>query len=678
MSTPTVKPLRLSHLLAPAAVMSVVLLMIVPLPPIVLDLLLSIDIGLSVVLLLTVIYVKSPVEFSIFPSLLLVLTLLRLSLNVASTRLILMHGSDGVEAAGGVIMAFGQFVVGGSYIVGVVVFIVLIAIQFLVINHGAVRISEVTARFTLDAMPGRQMAIDSDLNAGVIDEREARARRDRVRREADFYGSMDGAIRFTQRDALAALLITGVNIAAGLLIGVMQNGLDLATAAKTYTILTIGEGLVTAIPALLVSMSGGLITTRAASESDLGEEVADQLLAQARPLAVAAGVLVGLALIPGLPKFAFISVAAVLGGAAYANRKQGPAAAALVDLPVPGSDAIEVAVTIDALSIEVGYALVSLVDEKQGGTLLNRVRAIRRQIATETGIVVPPVHVADNLQLAPRGYSILVKGVEVARGELFADRLLAINPGTADTVLDGTPTREPAFGLPAVWVGQDQRDRASAAGFTVVDATTALSTHLSETVRTYLPDLLTRQQTKELVDRVGHTSSKLIEELVPKLASVGDVQRLLRGLLRERVAVRDLTSILEAMADAAAASKDPDVIAEAVRQAIGRSICRPYQNEKGELPVISIGAALEERLIASIVKTEQGAVLALEPAQAQRLAGRIVEIFAGAVAQPVLLCSPALRPHVWRLFSRVLPHLGVLSHNEIPPQLHIAAIAILE
>ena len=659
--------------------MSVVVLMIVPLPTLVLDLLLSVDIGLSVVLLLTVIYVKSPVEFSIFPSLLLVLTLLRLSLNVASTRLILMHGSDGVEAAGGVIMAFGQFVVGGSYVVGVVVFIVLIAIQFLVINHGAVRISEVTARFTLDAMPGRQMAIDSDLNAGVIDEREARTRRDRVRREADFYGSMDGAIRFTQRDALAALLITGVNIAAGLFIGVMQNGLDIATAAKTYTILTIGEGLVTAIPALLVSMSGGLITTRAASESDLGEEVADQLLAQSRPLAVAAGVLVGLALIPGLPKFAFITVAAVLGGAAYINRKQTPTAAALAaELPAPGSDAIEVAVTIDALSIEVGYALVSLVDEKQGGTLLNRVRAIRRQIATETGVVVPPVHVADNLQLAPRGYSILVKGVEVARGELFADRLLAINPGTADTVLDGTPTREPAFGLPAVWIGQDQRDRASAAGFTVVDATTALSTHLSETVRTYLPDLLTRQQTKELVDRVGHTSSKLIEELVPKLASIGDVQRLLRGLLRERVGIRDLTSILEAMADAAAVSKDSDAIAESVRQAIGRSICRPYQNEKGELPAISIGASLEERLVASIVRTEHGAVLALEPAQAQRLAGRIVEIFAGAVAQPVLLCSPALRPHVWRLFSRVLPHLGVLSHSEIPPQLHVAAIAILE
>jgi flagellar biosynthesis protein FlhA len=677
MSTPRPTRFRPSHLLAPAAVMSVVLLMIVPLPPLVLDLLLSVDIGLSVVLLLTVIYVKTPVEFSVFPSLLLLLTLIRLSLNVASTRLILMHGSDGVDSAGHVIMAFGQFVVGGNYIVGVVVFLVLIAIQFLVINHGAVRISEVTARFTLDAMPGRQMAIDSDLNAGVIDEREARTRRERVRREADFYGSMDGAIRFTQRDALAAILITGVNIAAGLVIGVMQNGLDLATAAKTYTILTIGEGLVTAIPALLVSMSGGLITTRAASESNLGEEVADQLLARSRPLAVAAGVLVALALIPGLPKFSFITVALLLGAAAYVNRKVTDADATAV-VPAPAPDAIDVGVSIDPLSIEVGYALVSLVDEKQGGTLLNRVRAIRRQIATDTGVVVPPVHVADNLQLPPRSYSILVKGVEVARGDLFADRLLAINPGTADIVLEGTPTSEPAFGLPAVWIGQDQRDRAAAAGFTVVDATTALSTHLSETVRVYLPDLLTRQQTKDLVDRVGQTSPKLIEELVPKLASIGDIQRLLRRLLRERVAIRDLSSILEAMADAAAVTKDPDAIAEAVRQAIGRSICRPYQNQKGELPAISIGASLEEKLAAAIVRTEQGSVLALEPAQAQRLAGRIAEIFAGAVAQPVLLCSPTLRPHVWRLFARVLPHMGVLSHSEIPPQLRVAAIATLE
>jgi flagellar biosynthesis protein FlhA len=668
---------RASALLAPAAVMAVVLLMIVPLPPLVLDLLLSVDIGLSVVLLLTVIYVKQPVEFNVFPSLLLLLTLVRLSLNVASTRLILMHGQDGIEAAGHVIMSFGQFVVGGNFVVGVVVFLVLIAIQFLVINHGAVRISEVTARFTLDAMPGRQMAIDSDLNAGIIDDKEARSRRERVRREADFYGSMDGAIRFTQRDALAAVLITGVNIVAGLIIGVFQHNMDLGTAAQNYTILTIGEGLVTAIPALLVSMSGGLITTRAASESNLGEDVAEQLLARSKPLAVAAGVLVGLSLIPGLPKFSFIAVAALLGAAAYAKRASAARETA-EETPAAAPDGIDVAVTIDQLSVEVGYALVSLVDEKQGGTLLNRVRAIRRQIATETGVVVPPVHVADNLQLAPRGYAILVKGVEVARGELYADRLLAINPGTADIALDGTATREPAFGLPAVWIGQDQRDQASAAGFTVVDATTALSTHLSETIRGFLPDLLTRQQTKELVDRVGQTSPKLIEELVPKLASIGDIQRVLRQLLRERVPIRDLTTILEAIADAASASKDPDAVGESVRGAIGRAICRPYQNEKGELPAIALSASLEERLLSSIIRTEQGAVLALEPTQAQRLATRIAEVFASAVAQPVLLCSPTLRPHVWRLFARVLPHLGVLSHNEIPSQISVAAIATLD
>ncbi|MGE4084365.1 MAG: FHIPEP family type III secretion protein, partial [Vicinamibacterales bacterium] len=456
-----------THLLVPLALLAVVLLMVVPLPPLLLDLLLSIDIGLAVVLLLTVVYVRQPVEFSVFPSLLLLLTLLRLALNVAATRLILMHGHEGVESAGHVIMAFGQFVVGGNFVVGVVVFLVLIAIQFIVINHGAVRISEVTARFTLDAMPGRQMAIDADLNAGAIDDAEARLRRERVRREADFYGSMDGAIRFTQRDALAAVLITGVNIAAGLVIGVFQHGLDLATAAETYTILTIGEGLVTAIPALLVSMSGGLITTRAAAESHLGEEVAAQLLARWRPLAAAAGALVVMALIPGLPKLAFIAVAAILGAAAYATRRSAaspPPAAA----PAPAApDALDGPVPIDPLGIEVGYALVSIVDEQQGGTLLSRIRAVRRQIATETGVVVPPVHVADNLQLGPRQYTILVKGVEVARGELYADRLLAINPGTAAAVVDGVATREPAFGLPAGWIGAEQRDRASAAGYTV-------------------------------------------------------------------------------------------------------------------------------------------------------------------------------------------------------------------
>jgi flagellar biosynthesis protein FlhA len=675
---PVSRSRRATHLIAPGAVVAIVGLMIVPLPPLLLDLLLTIDIGLAVVLLLTAIYVKEPVEFSVFPSLLLLLTLLRLSLNVAGTRLILLHGSDGVEAAGHVIMSFGQFVVGGNFVVGAVVFIVLIAIQFLVINHGAVRISEVTARFTLDAMPGKQMAIDADLNAGLIDEREAKKRRETIRREADFYGAMDGAIRFTQRDALAALLITGVNIVAGLVIGVLQDGMDLASAGQTFTILTVGEGLVTAIPALLVSMAGGLITTRAASESHLGEEVAGQLLAGTRPMAVAAGVLTSLALVPGLPKLAFLVVAGVMGAAAWANRQREEAAEDAAAAPTPPADAADTVARVEPLGIEVGYALVSLVDEKQGGTLLSRVRSIRRQIATETGLVVPSVHIADNLQLGPRTYAILLKGVEVARGELYADRLLAINPGTAASSLEGTATREPAFGLPAIWIAVEQRDRASAAGYTVVDPTTALSTHLSETIRTFLPDLLTRQQTKEMVDHVAETSPKLVEELVPKILTLGEIQRVLRQLLRERVPVRDLTTILEAIADVASVTKDPDALTEGVRTALGRAICRQYQTDRGDLPTIAFSPALEERLLASIVRTDQGAVLALDPADAQGIASRIARALETAVAQPVLLCSPALRPHLWRLFARVLPHIGVLSHNEVPSHVRTTPVTVLE
>jgi flagellar biosynthesis protein FlhA len=670
---------RATHLLAPAAVMAVVLLMIVPLPPLALDLLLSVDIGLAVVLLLTTIYVRTPTEFSVFPSLLLLLTLIRLSLNVASTRLVLMHGSDGIDAAGHVIMSFGQFVVGGNFVVGIVVFVVLIAIQFLVINHGAVRISEVTARFTLDAMPGRQMAIDADLNAGVIDDKEARVRRERIRREADFYGAMDGAIRFTQRDALAAVLITGVNIVAGLIIGVVQHNMDLGKAVETYTILTVGEGLVTAIPALLVSMSGGLITTRAAAESNLGEEVATQLFARARPLAVAASVLVMLALIPGLPKFSFLFVATLLGGAAYFNRKAGqtPTTEDAEPAATPAGDVTDTPGVVDPLAIEVGYALVAIVDEKQGGQLLSRVRAIRKQIAGETGLLVPSVRVSDNLQLGPRTYAILVKGVEVARGELFTDRLLAINPGAATVTLDGTPTREPAFGLPAVWIGTDRRDAAIAAGYTVVDPATALSTHLSETIRSFLPDLLTRQQTKDLIDRVGQTSPKLVEELIPKLVGVGEVQRVLRQLLRERVPVKDLTTILEAIADAATASKDIDVVTEAVRTALGRTICRSYQSESGDLPVIALSTPLEEELVGSLTRTDRGTVMAVDPGKAQSLASRLAEILAAEVAQPVLLCTPALRPHLWRLFARALPHVAVLSHSELPPQVRVVSVASL-
>jgi flagellar biosynthesis protein FlhA len=673
----TVTQSKTSALLAPGAVIMAVLLMIVPLPPLVLDLLLSADIGLAVVLLLTAIYVREPAEFSVFPSLLLMLTLLRLSLNVASTRLVLLNGAGGVDAAGHVIEAFGQFVVGGNLVVGVVVFLVLVAIQYVVINHGAVRISEVTARFTLDALPGRQMAIDADLNAGVIDDREARIRRDKVRREADFYGAMDGASRFTQRDALAAVIITGVNIVAGLAIGILQHGLDLATAFETYTILTVGEGLVTAIPSLLVSIAGGLITTRAASGSNLGEDVAGQLLARSQPLAVAAGVLFGLALIPGLPKVPFVLVGGLLASAAWGNRVPKAAAAeASASAPAP-SEEVDPLVT-DALSLEVGYGLISLVDETHGGTFLTRMRAIRRQVALDTGVVAPPVRVADNLLLGPRTYTILLRGVEVARGELYPDRLLAINPGKVTTPLDGINGKDPAFGLPAVWVSQPLRETATTAGYTVVDAITAMSTHLSETVRNFLPELLDRQLTKELIDRVAKTSPKLVEDLVPKQLSVGEIQRVLRQLLRERVPIKDLTSILEALGDAVLSSKDLEVLTEACRTALGRAICRQYQTERGELPAISVSPSLEQRLLGSIVRTDQGPVLACDPADVQSLASRIVQALETAVAQPVLLCSPALRPHLWRLVAKALPHIGVLSRNEVPTHVSITPVAVLD
>ena len=667
-----------AHLITPVIVITVVMVMIVPLPPMLLDLLLSIDIGLAVVLMLTAIYVQEPIQFSVFPSLLLLLTLLRLSLNVASTRLVLLHGHEGTDAAGNVIASFGEFVVGGSFVVGVVVFLVLIAIQYIVINHGAVRISEVTARFTLDAMPGKQMAIDADLNAGLIGEDEARDRRDRIRREADFYGAMDGAVRFTQRDAVAALLITAVNIVAGLIIGVMQNGLDLATAARTYTVLTVGEGLVTAIPALLVSVSGALITTRAASNSHLGDDIAAQLMARPRSLGIASGVLFGLGAIPEIPMLPFFIVSLVLGSAALASRNDTEETQPSPPPPETDEESLHSVIDVDALGVEVGYGLIALVDEKQGGTLLSRIRAIRRQIASETGVVVPPVRVTDNLQLGPRSYTLSVKGIEVGRGELHPERFLAINPGTATLELEGSPTKEPAFGLPAWWVDAGHRETATKAGYTVVDPTTAVSTHLSETVRSFLPDLLTRQQVKEMLDHIAQTDPKLIEELVPKLVGIGDIQRVLRQLLRERVPVRDLTTILEAIADVAAQTKDPDTIAEAVRKSVGRSICRPFQNDQGELPAVTLAPALEQRLLSAVTRSEEGSVLALDPPDAQDLATRISRALQVKLAQPVLLCNSTLRPHLWRLFSRVLPHLAVLSHDEVPPHVRIAPTSVLD
>jgi flagellar biosynthesis protein FlhA len=626
------------------------------------------------------------VNFSVFPSLLLIVTLFRLALNVASTRLILLHGAEGEDAAGKVIQSFGQFVVGGNYLVGIVVFLVLIGIQYIVINHGAVRISEVTARFTLDAMPGKQMSIDADLNAGLIDEKEARERRSQISREAEFYGAMDGAIRFTSRDAVASGLILAINIIGGLLIGVFQFDMALADAARRFTILTIGDGLVTAIPSLLISVSGGIITTRAASESNLGEDVATQLFRNPMPVAISAGFLFFFGLLPGMPRLPFFLLAVVTGVAALRTKRRRESEQLVVDRERAEKaeadkpkERIERLLKVDPLGLEVGYALIRYVDANQGGDFLNRIKSIRRQIALDLGIVVPPIHITDNLQLEPRAYSILLKGVEVARGELLPEHCLAINPGTAQEEIGGSPTLEPAFGLEARWIKPVERERAQLAGYTVVDPTTVLATHLSEIIKSHAFELLGRQETKGLLDAVAETHPKVVEELVPKVLSIGEVQKVMQNLLKERVSIRDAVSIFETLADYGAMTKNFNILTEYCRQALGRSICRQYQNEANELMVFTVSPEIEKSISDAIVHTEQGSYLGLEPRLAKDIMQRIrrtVESGAGSKS-PILLCSANVRMYVRQLIERYLPAATILSHNEIPPNLRVTSVGMV-
>ena len=520
------------HLVIPVGVMGILIVMVLPMPTMVLDLLISLNITLSIIIMLVSMYILQPVHFSVFPSLLLIITLFRLALNVASTRLILLNGAGGEDAAGKMIQSFGQFVVGGNYFVGIVVFIVLIAVQYVVINHGSIRIKEVTARFNLDAMPGKQMAIDADLNAGIINEAEARERREHISKEAEFYGAMDGAIRFTSRDAIASIIIMAINIIGGFLIGVVQFDMDLAEAAKRFTMLTIGDGLVTAIPSLLISVAGGIITTRAASDADLGDDVVRQLFANPAPVAIGSGFLFFFGLIPGLPFLPFFILGSVTAIVAYRKKKSREteqltmekAAAQKAEAEKP-KDKIESLLKVDLLGIEMGYGLIRYVDTSQGGDFLERIKSIRRQIALDLGVIVPPVHITDNLQLNPRQYSILLKGVQIARGELVQDHLLAINPGTAREEIPGTPTVEPAFGLQARWIKAQDRERAQLAGYTLVDPATVLATHLTEIIKSQAYELLGRQETKNLLDNVARTNPKVVEELVPKVLSVGEVQK---------------------------------------------------------------------------------------------------------------------------------------------------------
>ncbi|MBI2838003.1 MAG: flagellar biosynthesis protein FlhA [Acidobacteria bacterium] len=675
-----------SEMIMPLAVVGILAIMIVPMPPFLMDLLISFDIVMSVVVLTSALYLTKPVQFSVFPSLLLLLTLYRLSLYIASSRLILLNGREGISAAGQVIKSFGQFVVGGNYVVGVIIFLIIISIQYIVINHGAVRISEVIARFTLDAMPGKQLSIDADLNAGLITEQEARLRRDMLTRESEFYGSMDGAIRFTSRDAIASIIITIINIVGGFIIGVMQLKMDLLQALQTYTILTVGDGLVTAIPALIMSVAGGIITTRAASESQIGKDLSVQLFTNPRPLSIAAGGLFLFILIPGLPKVAFLIIGAAAAAAAYYANTRMREREAVEDrariekaAKVAPPERVESLLKVDAVGLEVGYALIPLLDSAQGGQLLDRIKSIRRQVALDLGFVVPPIHITDNLQLGPREYSVLMRGVQIGRGELITDQFLAINPGVTREELPGIPTREPAFGLPALWIKSEQREKAQFAGYTVVDPTTVISTHISEIIKGYSHELLGRQETKGLLDTLAETHPKLVEELTPKLLSVGEIQKVLQNLLRERVTIRDLVTILETLADYGPTAKDVNLLTEYVRQALGRNICRQYQNEKGDLYLLTLSPEIEQALAKSITRTEQGTYMAIEPKMAQQLIGRIRKGLETALpsAASVLLVSSPIRYHLKRLTEKFLPHLAILSHAEVPSNVNVVSVGVI-
>jgi flagellar biosynthesis protein FlhA len=671
---------KYSEWIIPTGAVALIFVMLVPLPSFALDLLLTLNIMAAVLVLLTAIQVLRPVQFSVFPSLILLLTLMRLALDLASTRRILLHGNEGPAAAGKVIEAFGQFVVGGNYIVGFVIFLALIAIQYLVVSHGAVRTAEVTARFTLDAMPGKQMAIDSDLNTGLINADQARARREMVGREAEFCGSMDGAARFSQRDSLATILIMAINIIAGFLIGVFQQGVPFQEALKTYTILTVGDGLVAIIPSLLVSVAGGIVVTRAASDHSLGVDIGKQVFKTARPLWIAGGVLIALAIIPGMPKVPFIALGGVTMFAAWKMKPAvepaavGKAAPAKTGAPVV--DPMDAVMKLDELMLEVGVGLVPLVDAKQGGQLLARVKSLRKNLAQQLGFLVPSIHITDNLSLKEREYVVYLRGVEIARWEMRRDRLLAVNSNPKPGDLPGQETREPAFDSPAKWITPDLQAQAISAGYAVVDHTSALAAHLSEIIKQNAHDLLTRQETKRLVDRLADSHPKLIEELTPKLMSLGEVQKVLQQLLREQVSIRDLGTILETMVETAPINKNPVILVEAVRHSLGRALIRPLLDERGRLKVVTLDSALEEEYARSSSQNAQAGAGALQLSLARRVLDGLRAMLGDqvATAPPVLLCSSPGRFYLRRHLEPFLPRVVVISPSEIPPMTPVMSL----
>ena len=676
-----------SDVIMALAVVGILVFMIMPLPTMLLDLLLSFNITLSLIVLLASMYVQRPLELSAFPSILLLGTLFRLSLNVASTRIILLHGNEGTMAAGKVIMAFGGFVVGGNYLVGIIVFLILVAINFMVITKGAGRIAEVAARFTLDAMPGKQMSIDADLNAGIINEQEARRRRELISLEAEYYGAMDGANKFVRGDAIAGIVITLINIIGGLAIGVFQNNMSFAHAAQNYTLLTIGDGLVTQVPALIVSTAAGVIVTRAGAESSLGEEITAQILVQPKAIAVASGVLFGFGLVPGLPTMPFMVLACLSAGLAYVvfqsikETARAEEEQKMQEEQVIHADQFEALPPLDTLAIEVGYGLIPLVDIEQDGQLLNRIKSLRRQIAREVGVIVAPVHIQDNMQLKPGEYTILLKGNEVAKGELMTNYYLAMNPGTAEDEIDGIPTQEPTYGLPALWIKEDTKENALAKGFTVVDLATVMTTHLSEIVKKHCHELLGRQDVQQLLDTLKETHPKVVEELIPNLLPLGGVVKVLQNLLQEQVPIRDLLAILEALADWAPVIKDLDILTERVRQVLARTITKMHLNAEGKIVAITLGHSVESAISGALQQTDQGSFLSLDPPIAQQIMNnlaRSLEKMSSTDHQPVVMCSAQVRPHFKMLADRFLPYITVLSYDEILSNIEIQSLAMLE
>ncbi len=677
---------RLREYVLPMAAISVIFVMIVPLPAWGLDLLLALSMAASIIVFLSAVQIRRAVELSVFPTLLLLLTLFRLALNIASSRRILLHGQEGTAAAGKVIEAFGQFVVGGNYVVGFVLFLALIAIQFLVVSHGAVRTAEVTARFTLDALPGKQMAIDADMNAGLIDEAEARKRRQAIAREAEFYGAMDGAARFNQRDSLATILITAINIIAGLLIGTLQQGVDLAEAARTYTVLTVGDGLVTLIPSLLVSMAGGITLTRANSAGLLGSEIRQQLLGRPATLYLAGLVSAAMCLIPGLPKLAFLAVA----GALFWGGRRVSARAAITPAIEPiasdkkkaeqaqGADLVNL-LKLEELTLEIGFQLIPLVDEKQGGQLLSRVRSLRRHLSAELGFLVPPVHISDNMRLKPREYVFSLRGMEIGRWQTEGNLKLAVSGDPNRRPLAGKEAREPAFGVPAIWIAAALEEQANAAGYSVVDVVTVITTHLGELIRQHAWELLGRSETRRLLDSLNESHPKLLEELVPKLLTLGEVGRVLEQLLRERVSIRDLGTVLEALIETAPTNKSSVALVETARQALGRRLVRPLLDDEGLLPVLLLDPVLEEEILSTLTPDPGQRLLGARTSATplvRRLADSVRQLIGSATAPvlPVLLCPASARYHVRRWLEPMLPRLTVLSTAEIPPEIRLRPV----